>query len=54
MHVFDYILDKVSKLFRFNNYPLYEKAYSIMFHIAGLSLLELLEVENGKLQACSC
>ena len=43
MHVLDYILDRLSNLFRFNNYPLYEKAYSIMFHIAGLSLRDLSE-----------
>jgi len=33
-------------LFRFNNYPLYEKAYSIMFHIAGLSFRDLSERYN--------
>jgi transposase-like protein len=43
MHVFDYILDKVSKLFRFNNYPLYEKAYSVMLHTASLSLRDVSE-----------
>jgi len=26
------ILDKLSKLSRFNNYPLYEEAYSVMLH----------------------
>jgi len=34
MDVFDYILGKLSGLFRFNNHPLYEKAYSIMLHVA--------------------
>jgi len=43
MHVLDYILDRLSKLFRFNNYPLIEKAYSVMFHAAGLSLRDLSE-----------
>ena len=41
----DYILDRLSDLFRFNNYPLYEKAY-IMFHIAGLSLRDPSERYN--------
>jgi putative transposase len=43
MHVLDYILDKVSKLFRFNNYPLDEKAYSVMLHITSLSFRDLSE-----------
>jgi len=30
-------------LFRFNNYPLGEKACSVMFHIAGLSLRDVSE-----------
>jgi hypothetical protein len=42
MHVLDYIFEKLSKLFRFNNYPLSEKAYSAMFHVAGLNLTDLL------------
>jgi len=33
----------MSRLFRFNNYPLDEKAYSVMFHIAGLSFRDLSE-----------
>jgi len=41
MHVLDYILDKVSRLFKFNNHPLYEKAYSIMLYIACLSLRDI-------------
>jgi hypothetical protein len=41
MHVLDYILDRMSRLFRFNNYPLSEKAYSVMLHAAGLSLRDL-------------
>jgi len=28
----NYILNKLSKLSRFNNYPLYEEAYSVMLH----------------------
>jgi len=43
MHVLDYILDRISVLFRFNNYPLCEKAYSVMFHIAGLSFRDVSE-----------
>jgi putative transposase len=43
MHVLDYIMDRLSKLFRFNNYPLGEKAYSVMFHIAGLSFRDVSE-----------
>jgi transposase-like protein len=43
MHVLDYIMDRLSKLFGFNNYPLGEKAYSVMFHIAGLSFRDLSE-----------
>jgi len=43
MHVLDYILDKISRLFKFNNHPLYEKAYSIMLHAAGLSLRDISE-----------
>jgi hypothetical protein len=34
MHVFEYILDKTSCLFRFNDYPFGEKAYSVI----GLNL----------------
>jgi|FaiFalFF_MnMetaG_3_1042247.scaffolds.fasta_scaffold19817_2 hypothetical protein len=47
MHVLDYILDRLSRLFRFNSYPLDEKAYSVMFHAAGLSLRELSERHYG-------
>jgi transposase-like protein len=36
-------MDRLSKLFRFNNYPLGEKAYSVMFHIAGLSFRDVSE-----------
>jgi putative transposase len=43
MHVLDYIMDRLSKLFRFNNYPLGEKAYSVLFHIAGLSFRDVSE-----------
>jgi len=43
MHVLDYILDKISSIYRFNNYPLYEEAYTIMLYIAGLSLRDLSE-----------
>jgi hypothetical protein len=43
MYVLDYILDRLSRLFRFNNYPLDEKAYSVILHIAGLSLRDLSE-----------
>jgi hypothetical protein len=37
MHVLDYILDRLSGLFRFNRYSLVEKAYSVLFHVIGLS-----------------
>jgi len=37
------VLGRISKLFRFNNYPLGEKAYSVMFHIAGLSFRDFSE-----------
>jgi len=43
MHILDYILDKISRLFKFNNYPLYKKAYSIMLYVAGLSLRDISE-----------
>jgi hypothetical protein len=43
MHVLDYILDRLPRLFRFNNYPLGEKAYSVILHAAGLSLRDLSE-----------
>jgi transposase-like protein len=36
-------MDRISKLFRFNNYPLCGKAYSIMFYIAGLSFRDFSE-----------
>jgi transposase-like protein len=40
MHVLDYILDR---LFRFNRYSLVEKAYSVLFHVVGLSLRDVSE-----------
>jgi hypothetical protein len=43
MHVLEYVLDRLSNLFKFNNYPLGEKAYSVMFHIAGLSFRDVSE-----------
>jgi len=43
MHVLDYILGRISGLFRFNNYPLVEKAYSVLFHVVGLSLRDVSE-----------
>ena len=43
MHVLDYILDKISSIYRFNNYPLIKKAYTIMLYITGLSLRDLSE-----------
>jgi transposase-like protein len=43
MNVFEYILDRMSRLFRFNNYPLDEKAYAVMLHAAGLSLRDISE-----------
>jgi len=50
MHVLDYIIDKISSLYRFNNYPLYEKAYTIMLYTAGLSLRDLSERFFGYLK----
>jgi transposase-like protein len=43
MHVLDYIMDRLSNLFKFSNYPLGEKAYSVMFHTVGLSFRDLSE-----------
>jgi transposase-like protein len=39
MHVLDYILDRLSGLFRFNRYSLVVKAYSVLF--VGPSLRDL-------------
>jgi hypothetical protein len=33
----------MSRLFRFNNYPLGERAYSVILHAAGLSLRDFSE-----------
>jgi hypothetical protein len=41
MHVLDYVLDRLSGLFRFNRYSLVEKAYSVLFHVVGLSLRDI-------------
>jgi len=41
MYVLGFILDRVSGLFRFNNYPLVEKAYTVMLYVAGLSLRDI-------------
>jgi hypothetical protein len=38
MHVLDYILGRISGLFR---YSLVEKAYSVLFHVIGLSLRDV-------------
>jgi len=46
MHVLEYVLDRLSNLFKFNYYPLYENAYSVMLHIAGLSLRDVSERYN--------
>lgn len=43
MHVLDYILKRISSLYRFNNYQLIEKTYTIMLYIAGLSLRDISE-----------
>jgi len=43
VNVFEYILDRVSRLFRFNNYLLDEKAYAVMLHATGLSLRDISE-----------
>jgi hypothetical protein len=52
MHVLDYILDRLSNLFKFNNYPLSEKAYSVMFHIAGLSFRDVSERYHVTMASC--
>jgi hypothetical protein len=41
MHVLDYIMDRLSRLLRFNRYLLGEKVYSLLFHVVGLSLRNL-------------
>jgi len=43
MYVFEYMLDGISSLFEFNNYPLVGKAYSIMLYVAGLSFRDISE-----------
>jgi transposase-like protein len=43
MYVLDYILDGLSGLFRFNRYSLVEEAYSVLFHVVGLSLRDVSE-----------
>jgi hypothetical protein len=43
MHVLDYVLDRIAGLFRFNRYSLVEKAYSVLFHVVGLSLRDVSE-----------
>jgi len=43
MYVLDYIFDRLSRLFGFNDYSLVGKAYSVMFHIVGLSFRGLYE-----------
>jgi putative transposase len=43
MHVLDYVLGRLSGLFRFNRYSLVEKAYSVLFHVVGLSLRDVSE-----------
>jgi transposase-like protein len=43
MHVLDYILDRIAGLLRFNRYSLVEKAYSVLFHVVGLSLRDVSE-----------
>jgi len=43
MHVFDYIVDCMSRLFRFHNYSPFDKAYASLLFIAGLSLRDISE-----------
>ncbi len=43
MHVFDYLIDFMSRLFRFHNYSPIEKAYVALLFIAGLSLRDIFE-----------
>ncbi|MEM4373620.1 MAG: hypothetical protein QXI97_01305 [Nitrososphaerota archaeon] len=41
MHVFDYIVDCMSRLFRLHNYSPFDKAYASLLFIAGLSLRDV-------------
>ncbi|MEM1967326.1 MAG: hypothetical protein QXN23_01725 [Candidatus Caldarchaeum sp.] len=43
MDVFDYLVERISSLFRFHNYSPIEKAYAVVLYIAGLSLRGLSE-----------
>jgi transposase-like protein len=43
MHVIDAVLDSFSDLFRFHRYSPFEKLYSVILFIAGLSLRGLSE-----------
>jgi len=43
VHVFDYLADKISSLFRFHNYSPLEKAYAVILYLAGLSLRDISE-----------
>ncbi|MEM0440353.1 MAG: DDE-type integrase/transposase/recombinase [Candidatus Caldarchaeum sp.] len=43
MHVFDYIVGCMSRLFRFHNYSPFDKAYACLLFIAGLSLRDVSE-----------
>lgn len=43
IHVLDYVIKRLSSLFRFHNYGLVEKAYAVMLYVAGLSLRDLSE-----------
>jgi putative transposase len=47
MHVLDYVLGRLSGLFRFNRYSLVEKAYSVLFHVVGLSLRDVSRGTNA-------
>ncbi|MEM2231233.1 MAG: DDE-type integrase/transposase/recombinase [Candidatus Caldarchaeum sp.] len=43
MHVFDYIVGCMSRLFRFHNYSPSEKAYAALLFLAGLSFRDVSE-----------
>lgn len=40
--VFDYLVGRMSRLFRFHNYSPFEKVYAAMLFVAGLSLRDVI------------
>ncbi|MEM2041538.1 MAG: DDE-type integrase/transposase/recombinase, partial [Nitrososphaerota archaeon] len=41
VHVFDYVVGRMSGLFRFHNYSPFEKVYAALLFVAGLSLRDI-------------